>query len=298
MLRQNDECEKYKKYKKYNQYHKYHNIPILHFDTHSDMNAIRGGQYLSNMNGRNAAQTVWDIGAAMSGVLCSTGLRDLVWCMPEWVPDYPSRFAFAYDRKENSFVSPDQEAKRDSDFEFKNKLGDNHTFRTYTKVRTGAMTVREAVLALKRCIAPHRTFILDIDLDYFVCNGQRRNRDYFTDPIDVKSTHRVIDAPLTNDSWPRNRKTESTKAFRALDREKRYIDRRIRHFLKVMNTLNRQGYRPALISVCDSSNVIGVSCGSSFSEFNSDNNGYVPDYFAMYIHTQIVYGLHRIYQSE
>ena len=71
---------------------------ILRFDTHSDLNYIKGSahlpllykKYISTNNKKyidQAQEIVWDIGASKSGVLMTTGIKDVIWCMPSWVPD-------------------------------------------------------------------------------------------------------------------------------------------------------------------------------------------------------------------
>lgn len=267
-------------------------VPILHFDTHSDMNKISGGEHISPSN---AHRLVWDIGAAVSGVLTSTGVRNVVWCMPSWVPDDQQTIAYIFNRRKNEFETTHK--IRDVDFTHVPAFSRDDTVALYTKLRTGSMTVSEACRKLIRHIHPNRQFILDVDLDYFVCNGQPFRPSYFSDPIDLRSSYRVSDFVATNDGNPRNRREvllPVQRQYKRLDREMRHIDRRIRHFLSIIRCLLRQGYRPCLVSVSDSSNVMGAACDNC----NSDTNGYVPSYLALYIHTQVVYGINRLCQTN
>lgn len=267
-------------------------VPILHFDTHSDMNRIEGGEHISP---KNASRLVWDIGAAMSGVLTSTSVRNVVWCMPSWVPDDQQTIPYIFNRQKNEFQTTRH--IRDVDFTRVSSFPPQYPVAWYTKIRTGSIPVEEGCRKLIRHIQPNRQFILDVDLDYFVCNGQPFRPSYFSDPIDLRSSYRVSNFFPTNDGNPRNRRDplRAVKTqYKRLDREMQHIDRRIRHFLTLLRCLLRQGYRPCLVSVSDSSNVMGADCGTENVNCNSDSNGYVPTYLALYIHTQVVYGINRL----
>lgn len=260
-------------------------VPILHFDTHSDLNRIDGGERITR---RNAASMVWDIGAAVSGVLTSTGVRNVVWCMPSWVPDDQQRIPYIFHRKKNELQTT--ERIRDVDFTHVKSFPEEYTVAQYTKLRTGAMSVRKACRKLREVIEPNRRFILDVDLDYFVCNGKKYRPSYFRDPIDLRSYHRTRNFSMMNEDNPRNRRDNNNNKNRQLDREVKHIDRRIRHFLSLMRCLFKRGFRPCLVSVSDSSNVLGADCKTC----NSESNGYVPTYLALYVHVQVVYGLNRL----
>lgn len=71
---------------------------LVHFDTHSDEAPVKNSALLpdlykkyldtNNIKYLNQSQNiVWDIGAANSGILYSTGIRDVTWCLPSWIPD-------------------------------------------------------------------------------------------------------------------------------------------------------------------------------------------------------------------
>ena len=87
---------------------------IIHFDTHDDMNNVGNSkilpklyeEYLKNNSLKiihKAQSLVWDIGAAITGVLVTTGMRDLVWTTPEWIPD-PEAIVDYYIKKRDDSI--------------------------------------------------------------------------------------------------------------------------------------------------------------------------------------------------
>ena len=100
------------------------NTTILHFDTHPDMNMVKKSgplpniyqKYLKTKNEKyitKAQDIVWDIGAAISGVLMTTGPQNYIWCMPEWVPDSDMNIPYSvkYNKEEVLFITNDDKYK-------------------------------------------------------------------------------------------------------------------------------------------------------------------------------------------
>lgn len=282
---------------------------ILHFDTHSDLNEVKQGNkleelynmYKSTRNETNIIEMnkiVWDIGAAISGTMFTTGIRDYVWCMPSWLPDNNIQLEYFIKGKSDLYLASNAKASTSIliDLKYtKQKSQDDNNIKTYTKAQTGLQSKLDIDLIKNAITMNGKTYILDIDLDYFVCNGKGLDRkQYFKDPYDVESFYRTKQI-IFNQDIPRDTMTYSKELSRYERRmlsEVKEISKRIKHFLNLIRKLRNTGLRPSKISICDSTNISYHDCDSC----NSVSNGYVPAHLALYVHTKVVDGLQRILQ--
>ena len=137
-----------------------------------------------------------------------------------------------------------------------------------------------------------KKYVLDIDLDYFVCNGFETfdKEEYYQDAYDVRSARRVLIGDLSinpravydNDlyeSLTKRMKTEITE-----------IKKRIKKFLKGITYLKKKGCVPSLISICDSTGA--EICPKKYFTFG---NEYVPRYYAYWLHQEVQSGLSKIF---
>ena len=142
------------------------------------------------------------------------------------------------------------------------------------------------------------TYILDIDLDYFVCNGSKivDFDDYFEDPFDVQSFYRT-EKIYFNQDIPRETTDIKSAAFKKynnnLNKEIQNINKRIKDFLHLIKSLKKDGLTPSLISICDSTNIMFQDCQTC----NSISNGYVPDNLALLVHYKIFEGLQKLFNN-
>jgi hypothetical protein len=137
------------------------------------------------------------------------------------------------------------------------------------------------------------TYILDIDLDYIVCNGDELHRDYWKDTYDVSSPGRTLYKEI-NQHNPRylNDKTgEFIEYKNAIHSEIPKINKRITHLLYLIQRLKGRGLTPSHISICDSTNVQFDNCMTC----NSVSNNYVPLNLALYVHTKVINGLRKLF---
>jgi hypothetical protein len=168
--------------------------------------------------------------------------------------------------------------------------------RIYSKLQTGNSKISNKQIANKIIyVIGKKQFILDIDLDYFTSNGVKMDKDkYLKDPYDVASIKRVKKIVLNEDN-PRNF-YEGSKEIRKyqedLEEEISLINKRIKRFLSLLNTLKNEGYTPSYISVCDSTNIAFSKCYNC----NSRNNGYVSQNLALMINRKIHEGLKELYE--
>jgi hypothetical protein len=286
---------------------KENNFTILHFDTHPDMNNIKDSsvlpklykKYIKSKNNiylEKAEKIVWDIGAAISGVLFTTGIQNYVWCMPEWIPD-PNIIStyFLKEYKKNIYAySNDHRFKNDilCDLSYTSKINEENNS-TYAKIQTGKFQKNITNKLIE--IINNNDYILDIDLDYFVCNGDKLiKKDYFKDPYDIMSLNRTRTI-MVNENNPRD-KTYDTKELdlysKNIKKEIKLIDKRIQNFLKIIKELKDKNHIPKYISICDSTNIEFSFC----TKCNTISNGYVPTNLALYVHIHIFNGLYKIFK--
>jgi len=280
------------------------NDTILHFDTHSDLNPVKGSAHLMPLyqQWRQTQQSsvleqiqsiVWDIGAAQSGPMMTMGAKNIVWCLPSWVPDRQVTIPFwlRTSRNQQDIVLSSDADLSAHHLEFvRAKRKPSDEVRHYAKIQTG----RPGKTMLERLEEMiDATYILDIDLDYFVCNGESYDKSYEEEPYDLQS-HDRTEMIVFNQRSPRDRNVKSKELLdykKRLHREVLKINQRIRLFLKLIRDLKKRGHVPSLISMCDSSNVAFENC----RHCNSDGNGYVPTHLALYVHTMLVRGLEKLF---
>jgi hypothetical protein len=278
---------------------------ILRFDTHADLNPIQESAYLpviyqkyldtkDSKYLRDAQKLVWDIGAAKSGVLFATGIRDLVWGIPQWVPDanVTIKYGIKKNKKNMSLITDDVHAKGMNEWAIQ-RMKSSLPQRTFSKAQTGRLSKRTLERIIKMIKSNGNEYILDIDLDYFICNGQPFDKSYWKELYDLQSFHRTQTREI-NEDVPRSKleKTAELKKYeRKLQNEIRQVNQRIKTFFKILKDLKRQGLKPSHITLCDSTNVLFSDCISC----NSFSNGYVPLNLALYVHTYVEHYLHKLF---
>jgi hypothetical protein len=285
-----------------------HKVPytLWHSDCHLDTNPIKGNRHLPRLyeeylDGRESAleeigSIVWDIGAANSGIIYTTGPRDYIWGMPEWLPDKNVGIDYyLHGRKDKTMVSKDELAKDAScDVEYRSSGSVPDKVNRYIKIQTGKLTQKGYENLYNAIKANGEKYILDIDLDYIVCNGKTLDRkEYIKEPYDLQS-HKRTKKLVINQDVPRDNNymsIELAKYSHALNTEMKEVNYRINKLLKLIKSLYKRGVSPSHISICDSTNIKFEECRTC----NSISNGYVPSHLALYVHTRVVAGLYKIF---
>jgi hypothetical protein len=288
---------------------KIHTIPdtIIHFDTHDDMNNVANSkilpdlysEYLKNNSLKTiekAQSLVWDIGAAITGVLVATGMRDLVWNTPEWIPDPEAIVDYYIKRRDDkmALITNNHEITKDNTMKELFYLGKKEIdTRKMAKIQTGILSSHKLNLLTELIKKNGSTYILDIDLDYIVCNGDELHRNYWKDTYDVSSSGRTLYKEINqhNPRYLNDKTSEFIEYKNALHSEISKINKRITHLLYLIQRLKGRGLTPSHISICDSTNVQFDNCQTC----NSVSNNYVPLNLALYVHTKILNGLRKLF---
>jgi hypothetical protein len=294
--------------------------PIMHFDTHEDMNDINNIDQLYDKNRiktNKIATVIWDIGAAITGMQLVTKTHDIIWVMPKWVPwgniikrdmwlgvvkktkrkvHWTSLSNFAnyaqyfhnsqYTKKKSDNLSIGLEMNKiPTSSQIKKTMNKWNKF-YFSRVHTDGSTPNWNRLIE---LIDGNEFILDIDLDYFVTNGAPFRKKFWEDNYDLQSDLRF---PFPNDiTVPRNVYENKEKWQNDLSKEMNKINKRIKNFEYGMRLLKNNDKKPCFISMCDSTGISFTSCNKCASVTNE----YVPIYLALYVHTEIYNILKRVW---
>jgi len=274
---------------------------FIHWDTHPDFNEVNFSNKLPYLYKNNlideAQKLVWDIGSANSGVFFGTGIRDTIWCMPSWVPDKETNINYFFKKQkfEYKIMTNSIKDKKSLLEEFTEGINKGEEIKTYSKVHAEKMSKKSLENMLNMIRANGNKYILDIDLDYFVCNGAKKDKSYFREPYDVSSPHRIENIDF-NQLLPRGVDKDNHKYLKYehdLKIEVREINKRINHFLNVLKYIKKKGFIPSHISMCDSTNVHFIGCQTC----NSVSNNYVPLNLALFVHTKVFLGINKIFAN-
>lgn len=277
-------------------------VPIVHWDTHSDLNGIQDSKALvtaaADRRYDKVQERCWDIGAAMTGVLLLPGPpRDLVWVTPSWVPD-PERSLRYWKRDKGTRNVVLAHCDPNSDHPL--ALVRLYKSRSVCQGPSGQISVvnlgrQPQAPRLQRLLdlVPEGPFVLDIDLDVFVCNGRPLRRAlYMKEGYDLCSHARSRMKELND--MPRNMYSKGTRQYydlsRTFTREVRLIEQRLRAFESQLRFLKQAGRAPCAISVSDSTGVNFSSCTSC----SSTGNNYMPTYFAAFVNQKVLDILCRV----
>lgn len=282
--------------------------PLIHFDTHDDMGLPDTSKYLLKSNGDlnengiskgSCGKIYWPV----TCMLMSKGVNHVIWAMPKWIYDDNACFdqvltctkksdVFLYlrpkgQKKDNFRIEGDVVVDNDGELKDMKKYKFYHPHRL-DRIRLYTST---AWKKLGKKINS-KYFMLDIDLDFFVTNGDKHSlSSYKQDFDDIESDGRVhgipgIVTPRTayDDDMSRN-------MIKDLNKEMYSIKKRVKTFLDGLYTLKKMGIKPCCINISDSS----PSFFSGNAERAVFTNQYTPKYFVPLLHTILISGIRKIY---
>lgn len=282
---------------------------LVHFDTHDDMGLPDNPKQLMKNNGKLNEQGVrrgacgkifWPI----TCMLLSKGIDHVIWAMPKWVYDDNAEFSqvlvWENDGEMSYLRYPKQKKdkfriKPDIRIASKDELDNPEKFKFFHPHRLNRLKVNTSSGWKQLAnIINDSGFILDIDLDFFVCNGDKHSlSSYMKDFDDLESDGRVHGMPGIVTPRESYSDENSKKYIRDLNKEMTAIIKRINIFLDGLITLKKLGIIPCCISISDST--------TSFFSGNSERavltNQYTPKYFVPILHEMLISGMRRIYGS-
>lgn len=282
---------------------------LVHFDTHDDMGLPDNPKQLMKNNGKLNEQGVrqgacgkifWPI----TCMLLSKGIDHVIWAMPKWVYDDNAEFSqvlvWENDGEMSYLRHPKQKKdkfriKPDIRIASKYELDNPENFKFFHTHRLNRLKVNTSSGWKKLAtIINDSRFVLDIDLDFFVCNGDKHSlSSYMKDFDDLESDGRIHGMPGIVTPRESYSDENSKKYIRNLNKEMTAIIKRINIFLDGLITLKKLGIIPCCISISDST--------TSFFSGNSERavltNQYTPKYFVPILHKMLISGMRRIYGS-
>ena len=217
----------------------------------------------------------------------------ILWTVPAWIPiltkepienETDSLFS-----SKNIFIKQDK--KENSLTYSMNKTNNTISSFHFKRLKFKNKTNWEQVLNY----IDNSTFILDIDLDYFVANGIKKNKSkYLEDYDDIASHYRVTTNNKIFNVTPRDpfyENSEFSKYENDIKKEINEIKKRIKYFFKGIKYLKQKGKIPVSIIICDSTS----APASIYTKYHTHYNEYVPHEYALWIHKTILSGLNKIY---
>lgn len=279
---------------------------LVHFDTHDDMGlpetykgllTTKGKLDYKNMMKGSCGMIYWPV----TCMLLSKGVNNVIWCLPSWVYDTnfsTSEQALVHYRKEDRFayIRP-KGGKKDKyayEIDFIPNLEQTKDMRFYHPHEFSRLKVTnpKGWERLSKAIGHNNRFILDIDLDFFVTNGDSYSREeYKHDFGDIESTGRVHNNPGITVPRAAYEDNESQKVIKKLNKEFELIKKRVNIFLNGLKVLKRRGQIPCCISIADSA--ASFFSGSKLRAVWT--NSYTPKYFVPALRYLLEDSLKKIY---
>ena len=288
--------------------------PLVHFDTHDDMSVPNNVDKIINKYGEFNEDAFNDVCGAIdlpvTCLLLSKSVDNIIWATPEWVYDddgtWDQYAAFSTknikgicNKNEMVFLR-DKDSKKD-DFPMgglvddikvkdldKSKFSLLHPFK-FSRVHTNNILGWKK---LYKALNATTDFILDIDLDYFCCNGDDISKKHYMNTYeDVQSKDRVHGIPGIRTPRSMYENDEGIKCKKDLNKEAILIKKRVDIFLNGLNYLKSLEVIPSVIDISDSTMSLfsGSFDGAIFT------NEYCPKYFVPYIHIMLMKGFHNLY---
>ena len=280
---------------------------LVHFDTHDDMGLPKTKKYLLTRGKLDTKKVMKGacglISWPVTCLLLSEEVENVIWCLPQWVHDTDITIeeqALVHYKKGDDFRYIRSKTRKKDKYRLegdvtllstieRTKGMDFYHAHAFSRVK---MTTTKGWNKLARLIQTPR-FILDIDLDFFVTNGDKYSRkeylaNYFED---IESTGRVHTVPGITVPRAAYEDHESRKVSKKLNAEFKLIKKRVKSFLKGLALLKQKGLKPCCITLSD----------SAPSFFSGDprravwTNCYTPKYFVPALHDLLTKGLTKLY---
>lgn len=282
---------------------------LLHFDTHDDMGLpstskylLKGGSlYEEGIKNGACGQIYWPI----TCILLSKAVDHVVWCTPKWIYDDDASYdqVLVCWKDGDDFVylrdmdQPKDKYRMKSDVVLvKGPINDSKEYSFYHPHRFDRVksNTKKEWTKLSKMI-DDKKFILDIDLDFFVTNGDKISQKEYKDNFsDIESVGRIHGLPGVITPRATYDDPHSKEVIKALNKEAKFIHARVDKFLEGLSILQDKGIVPSCISLSDSAPSF-MSGDTSRAVFT---NQYTPKYFIPFLHSLLLSGLHGLYGNK
>ena len=277
---------------------------LIHFDTHDDMGLPDTSKFLLKNNSKlnengiikgACGQIYWPI----TCILLSKEIDHIIWALPKWVYDDNNSFeqVLICDGNNIEYIRSKKEPKDKfrlegdvvlvKDNELNPKL---YTFYHLHHLDRLKLATKSNWGQLVKIINTNK-FVLDIDLDFFVANGDKATlTEYKKNFNDLESTGRVHGLPgKTN---PRELYSDyNSKNFdKKLKTEVNLIKKRVEVFLTGLKILKDNGIKPSCINISDST----CSLFSGNYKRAVFTNEYTPKYYVPLLHDLLTKGFKKL----
>lgn len=282
--------------------------PLIHFDTHDDMGLPspedkllkKGCLDKHGIKKGSCGQICWPV----SCLLLSKYINHVIWAMPKWNYEDDNEFdqTLTCSKKNVYMYKRDIHQNKDkfiSDEYVKivknNGMKDTYKFyhpMYFNRIKVDTLT-KWVKLGNK---IKDNFFILDIDLDFFVSNGNKKTSisSYKKTFEDVKSTGRNSENYTMNSPRQMYSDDDSIKCIKELNKEYILIHKRVNIFLEGLLLLKKQNIKPCCINISDST--------STFFSGNTERavftNEYTPKYFVPCIYELLLKGFNKLYKTN
>jgi hypothetical protein len=277
---------------------------LIHFDTHDDMGLPDTSEYLLkngttlNENGiikGACGQIYWPV----TCILLSKQVDHVIWALPKWVYDDDKGFNQALICNENNIEYIRNKKEEKDNFRLEGDVSlvhedklDPELYSFYHPHRLNRMKLATKVgwNKLQKMMTTDK-FILDIDLDFFVTNGDKASLSkYKKDFTDLESTGRVHGLPGKIN--PRTLyDDDKSRAFdKELKAEVKLIKKRVEIFLNGLKMLKKNGIKPSCINFSDS------TCSLFSGDYKRAvfTNEYTPKYYVPLLHHLLIDGFQKL----
>lgn len=287
---------------------------VVHVDSHDDLQLPdpKGTILKSGYVDRNGMIKggCSQINYTVTCLLLSGQIDRVAWMIPNWVYDdnYQVDQLLTYNKKskELMYYRSKSGSKKDN-YRYKDEIELVSDKKINKMKEDSNMVINEFELnriratkvigwkKVKKILNEGESFILNIDLDYFVTNGDKYKRSHYQKYFDdLESDLRVHGDPGIR--MPREMYTDdkSLEHIKLLRRELKAIDKRIDVFIQGLRWLNERGHQPSLIGIA----------GSTPSFFSGDvevavyTNNYTPKYFVPYLQARLIKEFKKLYGNK
>lgn len=295
---------------------------LVHYDSHPDMNVPPHSaekivcKKNITFNEFFRYSICGEIGSPVTCLLLMKASNNVIWGMPNWLydenGDYTQYLVSCKDQRkskvcskhEMTYLRSDKSPKDPWGIEEHNSIkrvpeeiikpenfGFFHKFR-YNRLHFDKVDTWKH---MEKIMGKEKYFILDLDLDFFVCNGLKiSKKEYMKNFQDIRSFYRTDGMPEIYNPRMQYQNAIANKLKRSLAKETLEIKKRIRKFLTGLKYLKSKGKVPSVINLSD----------STPSLFSGDinkavfNNHYTPKYFVPLIHVLLITGFHKLYGNS